>query len=57
VQNELHEQRPDLPVILCRGYSEELTEEKLASAGITKILNKPVSPGALAGAIQEILKL
>jgi CheY-like chemotaxis protein len=52
----MHEQRPDLPVVLCSGLTEELTEQKLASAGITRILNKPVSPRALAEAIQQILR-
>jgi PAS domain S-box-containing protein len=55
VATRMHEQRPDLPVILCSGFAAELTEEKLASAGISRILNKPVSPGELAEAIQQIL--
>ncbi len=38
---ELLEIRPELPVILCTGFSDEITEEKAAKIGISALLKKP----------------
>lgn len=35
--------RPDLPVILCSGFSSALSSERVAAAGIRKFMMKPVS--------------
>jgi PAS domain S-box-containing protein len=35
--------RPDLPVILCSGFSSALSPERVAAAGIRKFMMKPVS--------------
>ncbi len=49
------EARPDMPIILCTGYSE-LVDEKIArAAGIRKYLMKPVSRKKLAYAVREAL--
>ena len=35
--------RPDLPIILCTGYSKTITEERAHKIGIRRFLMKPVS--------------
>ncbi len=47
--------RPDLPVILCTGYSEVMTEGRAQELGIAKYVQKPLSNKDLAGIIREIL--
>ncbi len=47
--------RPDLPVLLCTGYSEAVTEETAASLGISEYLKKPVSGEDLAVAVRRAL--
>ena len=46
---------PDLPIILCSGYSEAVTLEEAQQAGIRRFLAKPVDMRLLALAIREIL--
>lgn len=50
--NLLH---PDLPIILCSGYSEAVTLEEALEAGVRRFLAKPVDMRLLAMAIREIL--
>jgi PAS domain S-box-containing protein len=47
--------RPDLPVILCTGFSENLDEITRHSKGIKSIVNKPVLKSDLASAIWKAL--
>lgn len=47
--------RPDLPVILCTGYSEAVTPETIAAFGIKECLYKPVHKRELAEVIQRVL--
>jgi signal transduction histidine kinase/ActR/RegA family two-component response regulator len=46
---------PDIPVILCTGYSETVTEETAARFGITKFLLKPIDRKELAVAVHHAL--
>lgn len=48
--------RPDLPVILCTGYSDAVTEEGAKAAGVRQFVMKPVVMGELARAIRQALK-
>ena len=52
---EVHTMRPNLPVILCSGYSEAVTPEEAHAAGVSRFLAKPVDMRILAMAIREIL--
>ena len=52
---ELRDVRPDIPVILCTGFSEAVTEENLAAAGIRRLLLKPVGRAQMEQAIQDVL--
>jgi CheY-like chemotaxis protein len=47
--------RPDLPIILCTGYSEKMTEIKAKEIGIKKYIQKPVTNINLVIAAREIL--
>jgi len=47
--------RPDIPVILCTGYSSMVSEETAEQASIAKFLLKPVSRKDLAVAVREVL--
>ncbi|UZP65911.1 PAS domain S-box protein [Desulfovibrio mangrovi] len=46
--------RPDMPVILCTGYSEQLSPEEAKSLGIRQYLLKPVLREDLAKALASI---
>jgi signal transduction histidine kinase/ActR/RegA family two-component response regulator len=48
--------RPNLPVILCTGYSDMINEEKAAALGIRKFVMKPVEKNELARAIRSALE-
>ena len=47
--------RPDIPVILCTGYSEMVTEEKFKAMGITENIMKPVNSTEIAGTVRRLL--
>ncbi len=47
--------RPDLPIILCTGFSEALSPEAAADMGIQHYLQKPVSLKALARTVRLAL--
>ena len=49
------ELRPGLPVILCTGYNEMISEEKALTMGIRKFLLKPVDMNELAAAVRSAL--
>ncbi len=50
---ELRRIRPDLPVILCTGYSKTVSEEDIADAGVREMLMKPIVLRQLAEAIRK----
>jgi PAS domain S-box-containing protein len=52
---ELIKIRPDIPILLCTGFSESMTDEKIKSLGIKGFLIKPIERKALAKKIREIL--
>ncbi len=45
----------NLPIILCSGYSEAVTQEEAEKAGIRRFLAKPMDTRLLAIAIRELL--
>ena len=47
--------RPDLPVVLCTGFSEIINEEKAMALGIRRLLMKPVLRDQLARVLREVL--
>ncbi len=51
----VRETRADVPVIICTGYSEQLTPETKATAGVEQVLLKPVDRRTIAQAIDRAL--
>ena len=47
--------RPELPVILCTGYSEKINEEKARAMGVRKLIMKPVNIGTLSEILRNVL--
>ena len=52
---ELKNIRPDIPVILCTGFSENINEENYASKGINSFIMKPLGIDEIARAVRRIL--
>ncbi|MBM9614173.1 response regulator [Desulfobulbus rhabdoformis] len=52
---EVMRHHPNVPIILCSGYSEAVTLEEALDAGVSRFLAKPVDMRLLAIAIREIL--
>ncbi len=53
--SELTKIRPDIPVLLCTGFSETMSEVKAASLGINGFLLKPIVMKDLSHKIREVL--
>jgi CheY-like chemotaxis protein len=47
--------RPDIPVILCTGYSEQITEKRAKDIGIRAFVLKPLVMREIAEKIREVL--
>jgi len=47
--------QPDIPIILCTGYHETLSREKVRELGVREYLTKPYSLREIAGIIGNIL--
>jgi len=47
--------RPELPVILCTGFSEALTPEQAKETGVSEFMMKPIGMRQLAEAIKRAL--
>lgn len=47
--------RPDIPVIICTGYSETIDAKRAKKIGIRRFLMKPVIAGELAASIRQVL--
>jgi CheY-like chemotaxis protein len=52
---KVRELRPDIPVILCTGFSELITEEKLKALGVKEYIMKPIHCKEMAGIIRSVL--
>ena len=47
--------KPSLPIIMCTGYSETVSEEKALAMGIKKYIFKPMRGDELLEAVREVL--
>ena len=54
--NELRRIRPDIPIILCTGFSHHLNEEQTKAIGICALLRKPFVLQELAATIRAVLQ-
>jgi len=52
---EMLKLRQDIPVILCTGYSEQMTEEKAKELGARELIMKPMEIRDLAQTIRKVL--
>ena len=52
---ELLSIRPDIPVILCTGFSHTVTLENARAVGVRELVMKPLFAHDLAGAIRRVL--
>ncbi len=46
---------PQIPVILCTGFNEAITEEKALGMGIDRFVMKPIVKDELAGTIRSCI--
>jgi CheY-like chemotaxis protein len=47
--------QPDIPIILCTGYSERISKEKAEEIGIEAYLMKPIEVDEMAKTIRTVL--
>jgi len=47
--------RPDIPIIVCTGFSERINEEKAKAMGIRKLVMKPIVQREMANAVRKAL--
>lgn len=52
---EIMKFRPDIPVIICTGFSEQMTEEKATEMGIKAFVMKPILTHELTRTIRKVL--
>ncbi len=55
LSREILKLRPDIPVILCSGYSRRITPEEAADIGVRRYLTKPADKRALALCVRQVL--
>lgn len=51
---QVHQQYPEIKIILCSGYSEAVTPAELELAGISRFLSKPLAIRLLAESIRKL---
>jgi len=51
---EINQIRPDVPILVCTGFSDNFVHNKANSFGIRKLLMKPLAMNILAKEIREI---
>ncbi|MDM8537413.1 response regulator, partial [Desulfobacterales bacterium HSG17] len=56
LSQELIRIRQDIPIIICTGFSETITQDKALNAGIKEYIMKPVVKKNLAETIRRVLK-
>lgn len=47
--------RPDIPILMCTGFNEHVTEKKIKALGIRELLMKPALVREIADAVRRIL--
>ena len=52
---ELIKNRPDIPVILCTGYSQKVSDETVREIGIKALVHKPIVMADLSKIIRQVL--
>jgi CheY-like chemotaxis protein len=47
--------RPDIPIIICTGFSERINQEKAAAIGVKGFLMKPIVKSEMANMVRKVL--
>ena len=55
LSSELMNAKPDIPIILCSGFSKRISEERVSEIGIRSLLKKPVLKSILAETVRKVL--
>jgi DNA-binding NtrC family response regulator len=55
LSKEILKTRPDMPIIICTGYSSIISEENFLAIGIKTYLKKPISTKRLAISIRQVI--
>lgn len=55
LSERIHSLCPDIPVVVVTGVPNNLTWERVAAAGIIKVLTKGIMKSELSAALQEVL--
>jgi CheY-like chemotaxis protein len=56
LSTELLRIRPDIPIILCTGFSETITREIALKAGVKEFIMKPLIKREIAAVIRHVLE-
>jgi DNA-binding NtrC family response regulator len=48
--------RPEMPIIICTGYSEHMSVKDAKALGVRKYLEKPIDQWHLASSLREVLE-
>ena len=52
---EIHRIRPDIPFILCTGYSKWINAESAREMGVEAFVHKPIVRAEFAGIVRKVL--
>lgn len=52
---QLRSYRPDIPVIICTGYSDVASDSQILKAGVRSVIHKPISRHKLVQEIRNVL--
>jgi CheY-like chemotaxis protein len=55
LSRKLLQTRPDIPIILCTGFSEAVDEDKARAEGIREFVMKPFTTKEMADTIRRVL--
>ncbi len=56
LSKQISKHRPDIPILICTGFSEGLTSERVKNHGISDIIMKPIIADELTQAVHRALK-
>jgi PAS domain S-box-containing protein len=55
LSREVRQVRPDIPIVLCTGFSQKASQETVAAAGIDGLLMKPINLQDLGLTVRKVL--
>ncbi len=53
--NELVQIRPDIPIVLCTGFSEMISKNEIKATGVREFVMKPYVMAQIAETIRQVL--